>query len=191
MIDSLLAEAFINSKYRVLGRKLRPYCLWHEFLLLASENPLFCKSEEPLNVLHLEAALRICQCRFGEVPAAIKWPVLVSMKAAFLGLDKNLEVFRTYVADYNSGPQIWQNQSEGQTSLKNGPPGTIYTAISCMSLGISESRAWEMPIGMALWYSSTRQFDKSGDMDFVTEESRRKMEQLKELLDGKKQDKQG
>lgn len=179
MMDSLLTEALINREYRVLGRKLRPYCLWHEFLLLASENPLFCESGEEINITHLEAAVRICQCRFGELPGTRMSGFWVGMKAVFLGLDRQLERFRTYISDYNSGPQVWQKES---VSSKGGPPGTIYTVTQCLSLGIGEERAWEMPIGLALWYSSTRQFDKGTEMDFVTERNRRMMEQLKETL---------
>ena len=39
-----------------------------------------------------------------------------------------------------------------------------------------------MPIGIALWYSATRQFDKGGEMDFVTERNRNIMENLKKQL---------
>lgn len=173
----------MNSNYRVLGKKLRPYCLWHEFLLLASENPIFCESKEAANIAHLEAAVRICRCRFGEVPNTKISSIWSGVKAGVLGLEKQLETFRTYISDYNSGPQVWSKDSEPND--RGGPPGTIFTAVSCLSLGISEKRTWEMPIGLALWYSATRQFDKGGDMDFVTERNRRMMEDLKNQLAAK------
>lgn len=179
MIDSLLTEALINNNYRVLGKKLRPYCLWHEFLLLASENPIFCETDEPANLAHLEAAARICCCEFGQLPNPKVNSTWVSIKAVFLGVEKQLENFKTYIADYNAGPDIWQKESSDNT--KKGPPGTIYTIVSCLSMGIDEKRAWEMPVGLALWYSAARQFDKGGELDFVTEQSRRIMENLKKI----------
>ena len=183
MMDSLLTEALINSKYRVLGKKLRPYCLWHEFLLLASENPFFVESsEEEANIAHLEAAARICCCKYGELPSQkinSKW---VAVKAVILGVEKQLASFKTYIDDYNSGPQIWHEEKKEEGGSKSGPPGTIFTAVSCLSLGIDERRVWEMPIGIALWYSATRQFDKGGEMDFVTERNRNIMENLKKQL---------
>ena len=52
-----------DRRHVVLGRRLRPFCEWHRFLLLSIESPLLIPGAIP-TLADVENAVGICRARY-------------------------------------------------------------------------------------------------------------------------------
>ena len=180
MLDSKFAEAWVNKpKYRIMGRTLRPFCLWHKFLLEFYENPLFDARAGDPEPIHLEIAIRCCTTRYLEVPNTKKTPIRTALRFAGRRITKALEIFAAYIEDYNQQPDLWNKGKKGSTT--GPPPDTLRIATACMAANVQggdERYIWELPIGRANYYSSAYLYHKGAEIDYVTEQNRRMMADL-------------
>src|SRR4051812_32271987 len=95
------------SGHVVLGRRLKAFSLWHEFLLEAIESPLVravaaLPREEGAEAL--ARAVSICRCGFGEWDVAPVRGLRVMWRLMGRGLEAELSAFREYVRDYQVLP---------------------------------------------------------------------------------------
>lgn len=178
VLDKRLAESWINrGRHVVLGRALRPFCLWHKFLLEFIDSP-FVSGTQPPTLIDLELAVRVCRSRFDTPIESIFGRRGFAQKLWMLWLAKRYdaqaegEKFRQYIHDFHAHPRFWQ-PAQAPDAFDGPMPETF--SIACQLIhgggwgaGV-EAWAWEMPIGRAYWYASGFVKLAGGDLKFVAE----------------------
>jgi hypothetical protein len=171
-MDALAAEAFLNAEHRVCGLRMLPLSLGHAFTLEAIDSPFYAGQQGTATELRMAAW--ICS------RPALVLPNMDTLRCRLWkkrAIDFSAECarWRTYVADYCAGPQMWSRQTKpGEPRAEPSKiPNTINTVVRLMRLGMSERQAWATPIGMAAWYEAAAYENESGHrLDIVTEAER-------------------
>lgn len=182
------------SEHRILGVRLRKFCLWHRLLLRAAESPFVLT--KPVSLFDLRTAVGICRLRFGQskVKRPRIAPALLLAGAALRGLFTRrandpeagnplqqalhgaTSDFLSYCGDYLQDPDyaiIPSDIGRSKPRTPRGrPPQELEHAADLIHFGFSEQRAWEMPLGLANFYR-VMAFKQSGaDVDFITPEEK-------------------
>lgn len=173
MLDPKFAAAYIDNgiRHRILGVRVKPFCLWHLLLLQTIDSP-FQKCGD-VNRFDLRTAVGICRLGYREsrVRRPI-WPILTRKQ-----LGRGVMQFWDYLGDYLSKPEygiIPFGSSGGRSQRAPTPPpeivATAYDAAHGARVSIKE--AWEMPIGEA-YISQAMYFKQQGvQVDFMDQETR-------------------
>jgi len=148
-MDPLFLESFLNVEHRVLGRVLRPLCLWHHLNLDLAQSP-FVGYDSPKDSRALILAVRICRARpdstFQMLPQK-KTPTHLF----FRSLSHHTELFECYVRDFFAPPRFFKKSG----SKSPAAPWPLYVVSRLMRYGnFSADQAWTLPIGQALWFSA-------------------------------------
>ena len=169
------AEAWVNSEHKVFGYKLKPFSLWHKFLLQVYENPLIEGSEKSrdITIEDMISAIYIFRLKYPQTPNPNKLWTRIRFTFRSFKPEKEVESLKNFFSDFLSFPEFWEkkeNENKASDPVKGskGPPDVLSTASSCMSLGFKEKEAWDMPIGKAYWYASMKAIHLGADLDFVT-----------------------
>jgi hypothetical protein len=166
-LDPKYAEAFVNVPHKVLGFKLRPFSLWHKFLLEFYENPLITGGEAvPKDVLE---AIQVCRATYPNPPKRETIWTKIRILISSWDQEEEAKRFTNYVEDYLAFPEFWDKEDEGAKS-GGGAPDTLTMAVQLMELGFSEEDTWNMALGKMYWYGAATALLKGADLDFVTEE---------------------
>jgi hypothetical protein len=183
MLDSTFAAAYIDNgrRHRILGRRLRPLCLWHLLLLQTIDSPFITGGS--ISLLDLKTAIGICGLRYRNSDIKRPWfPRFTTITR----LKKNVDLFIEYIGDYSSKPEY--NVVPFDLKMPSGPPpapltppphiiATAYNVAQGARVSIRE--AWDMPIGEA-YISEAMYFRIQGaQLDFLSDEERKFQEQLK------------
>lgn len=142
---------------RVLGVRLRPFSAWHALVLAALENPYAVGGERSTSAL-IEGVL---VCRNPWHPGGDPLPSLLRFSRSrwcrFLwwwrcvarNIDRATDEFGRYVVEYQRHPTYWESTSGA--AERSGVPLPFYVShILSAYCGMDESRAWNMPLSMAL-----------------------------------------
>lgn len=156
-MDETIAEAFVNRTHTVLGRKLKPFCLWHAFALELIGNP--ARGDFPyIDFRSLYIAVEICSRGYDPDLARVLQPgrwfrlkFLVRHWGWRKRIDRELAAFAAYKRDYRSFPLDRFYDASGDPSAC-GNHLTIIARLMRQG-GYSEADAWELPEGKALWLS--------------------------------------
>lgn len=179
-LDEKFSEAFVNLDYhRVIGYKLKPFSLWHRFLLEFFDSPLIT-GEKP-NVESILQAIQICRVSFPKYPKPQSLLSKIRLLCHAFKPEVEGEKFASYVEDYAAFPELW-NKEDGEETKKSSAPETLSMAVQLMEMGFCEKDSWNMPIGKAFWYTSISALLKGADIDFVTQEEREMSENKDEIL---------
>ena len=155
-MDTRLAECFFQPPGRVdrvLGRRLRPFCLWHSLQLSAFEGV-----QAPTAYTQLALAADVCRLRAGEVyraPRGIRRRIERVRALCYArrpgALLEQIEAFADYRRAWSSGPRFWTRS--GSVACKT--PWQLLLAARLVRLsGRSWVAAWETPLGRALWLAT-------------------------------------
>jgi hypothetical protein len=183
-LEEKFAEAFIDATHTVLGRKLRPFCLWHLFLLQTLNSPYL--SAGKVTPFDLKKGVAICSTRFREHelrnPRGLRAWWQCSSTARF---EIQSNRFLEYISDHLQRPDFSIITSETtKAQVPRGQPPEVLQVV-CDVIDFTkwpERYIWQMPIGAAYWYQAM--FLKSKhDTDFLTPEERIFQAQLKAKLD--------
>lgn len=92
------------------------------------------------------------------------WVAIQLLRIPFL-FKRSARLFGEYMADYNAYPEFWDEVSlDGQESPKtvSGYPvlARVMSVIKKAQGAIGEARAWQMPIGLLVWYD-----EQLGELD--------------------------
>lgn len=188
-MDRTLAAAFIDNRaepwhparQRVLGARLRPFCLWHRFLLKSIDSPVFTGGM--LDLRSLRTAAGICRLRFGQCQVRKPWP------GAYLfrhGLQGEADRFYAYAGDYITKPEwaVVPLRPAKKGAAAPEPRGVIPEDIQIVADLVAWSHwpewyVWELPISRAYWYQMMAHRAAGLDVDYVDEDERRFQEDLK------------
>jgi hypothetical protein len=186
-LEPSFAEAFFHrlphsfderdpwSEHRVLGLRLRPFSLWHQFLLSAADSPLL-QSESEIELTDLARAVSICRCRYHQSDFGVGmrlrswWSV-----AGKGGFAKELSAFRDYIRDFQSSPEysIIPPDHAAPSTPRGQPPELLKIVDDVMhEARCSRRAAWEMPEGEARWWHAMALRRKGVDLNFMTPEER-------------------
>lgn len=213
-MDLVLAGAFIDgssdaySNTRVLGVRLRKFCLWHRLNLNTVDSPVMRKGA--ITMRDLRIAVGICRLRpFSSrvrkpwlVPTWIYFRALIAsirfrkpapatsthepkQNALQRALRKQVNAFLDYAGDYLSNPEFTIIPPEhGRNYTPRTPRGRFDDCIEhvgeLIQWGIPEKDAWGMPIGKANVYRIMAMRSSGLDVDIVTEEEKEFMKNVPE-----------
>jgi len=212
-VDPVLAGAFIDCSRsqvyyskRILGRRLKKFCLWHQFLLKTIDSPFM--SGKPVTMRDLRIAVGICSLSPFDSDNRKPWlvPTLLRLKALFAprsrrkrpaapsdgteGLNpwqrvlrRKTDAFLEYCGDYLQEPEysvipMKLSKSSTPDTRRGRLDECIEHAGELITWGIPEQRAWSMPMGMANVYRIIARRAAGMDIDVITEEEREFMNQL-------------
>ena len=150
-MDAALAESLIHCRrpHRVLGRRLRPFCLWHSFLLEWADSPL-SGAESPIGgYTALAVAARICE-RGKEPYRAPRGVALWGHRLLARvyarqprALAAQYDAWRAYRADYVAPPRFWRSARSRPAKT----PWQLFLVCRLMRGGLAVREAWELPLG--------------------------------------------
>lgn len=156
-MDALFEAAF-NRRHRILWFRLTPYCADHLMALDAINSP-YSKDNSRADAQDLIEAIRVCSRK--ELHQAIGfsfdgWIAIQLLRSKWL-LTRCAFKFAEYLADYNAYPEFWeQSNMDGANISKtiSGYPilARVLSVIKNSKGGIGEARAWQMPVGLLVWY---------------------------------------
>ena len=195
-LEPSFSEAFIHalkrpfrpqdpwSAHRVLGRRLRPFSLWHLLLLQEMESPLSPLVGGEAMPGDVAAAVAVCRCRYGEVRMSpgvgLRGLWHMAGRKAFAA---TLAGFREYVADFYVKPDytiIPSGTGGGTSATCDEPPEIMVILADAMaSAQCTRAEGWEMPVGEALWWQAMTRRARGVKLDFMTAEEIARREKLK------------
>ncbi len=173
VFDIRYVEALAHAPdHRVLGRRLRPFCLWHRLQLEFANSPLLMGGE--VTLADLEYAVAVCRTRFGELGVArpprhwwARWWAYVRQAWWNVGLEQ--QKWTAYAADYASGPKMMLSKS-GTTgeAIPDMDEALVEVALYRRMTGCDRAEPWEMPMGELAWMNAAFARQKGAKFSIVT-----------------------
>lgn len=160
-MDALLERffgAWIAPELRLLGYRLRPYCLGAALLLEAIESP-YAHLGEPVELTpaDLVIALEVCsQARWPFQRVRIRPGVWTRFKAWYMNVSPSSfaqanALFIRWIMECSAGPEFWEDENRAGGGLT--APALLSRACSLLrSTTLTEERVWSMPAGLVKWY---------------------------------------
>ena len=110
-LDEKFAEAFVNlEQHKVLGYKLKPFSIWHRFLLEFFNSPLIGGDEKP-NISHILQAISICRVSYPNYPKKQSIFSKINLLCRSWDAEKQSQKFMNYIEDYAAFPDLWKKPS--------------------------------------------------------------------------------
>jgi hypothetical protein len=198
LIEAAFAEAFIHrwprrfdardpwSGHRVLGKRLRPFSIWHALLLTREASP-FTMGGGVARVApgDLVKAVAVCQMRFpwsgpdGQIQPRFSWRTFWRMLGG--GFAMEVEAFQAYLADFQTLPEYTVIPPRNAGESRTPAPETlrlVRAVIGCT--GCSRQEAWDCPLGEARWWFALWLQERGADLDFTSAGVRAEQEQLEQ-----------
>ena len=184
-------ESFVHTEgHRVMGRKLKPFCLHYQFWLEVVDSPILIPGAK-ISVIDLEIASRICSCSYGKVariarkrPGRIqKW--WFAIRAIRTDVRRELEKLDAYLVDYSRPPErLDEPDLDKNGRPRHDFPPTLAVATCLMALGFEngdEKKIWTAPLGKMHWYAASYLRLQGADLKLVTDHDREFMEGIRKL----------
>jgi hypothetical protein len=158
--DARFVEAFANTEHRVLGVRLHPYCLWHQFNLEVAQSKVLLG--DPLTPFDLWLAVRICTTPWTphhrvpslRAPSKLRF-IWQTGRFRFL---EEVAKFQAYLDDYVSAPKLWPNTHKQVAGVEVTPDRdfdeNLELALHLVKEGtFTWAEVWTLPIGILNWCS--------------------------------------
>ena len=174
VFDPTFREAWENVPHAVFGQRLKPYSSWHRLCLEMIGSPVL--TGEPVQLLEIYAAVRICTSEYGYIPdfgAPKTWfsRLLLRYRLSRYRLSDEVNRFGEYMADFDAGPRFWS----GDETTEGGQPkcsemDRLLETVSHVirETGWSEATVWNLAIGKLNWYSAAFVKHSGVDVPFWT-----------------------
>ena len=171
-IDEAFLAALFPGSHRVLGVRLRPYCLGHLAALMAIGAPLVAGDGARIGAGDLLAAVRVCR--------SPGWPVLSPydlrprwrdavrrwwLERKPTRLRAAVQAFMDYQDAHCSFPKFYSQESTKEDDVDRGdvPTGNRLSAPFLLSrvcavvmrTSVSQAEAWQMPLALPSWMIGT------------------------------------
>jgi hypothetical protein len=177
-----LAEAFINKSYKVLGLSLKPFSLWHLFLMESAGSPMLQGGQALVRWQDIRWAVSISRSVWPNINWPSGWELAKSLLAMpYPNLYKELYNFNLYLLDHYSIPLIWQKDGDGADQNIDNLGNIVTITTSLVSAGFKLSEVWNMPVGMAYWYFVNTQRLKGAKIDIVSPNEEVAMEKVQKM----------
>lgn len=158
--DDRFVEAFANQSHTVLGRRLDPFCLWHQFNLEVAQSKVLLG--EPLTPFDLWLAVRVCTTPWtaSHFVPDLRPPSMLRFlwEMRRFNFAKEVRKFQDYYDDFASGPRYWPNdhrQEEAGAAPQRDLDENLELALYVMKEGrFTWPEVWTMPLGVLRWSSA-------------------------------------
>lgn len=168
-------ESFAHDEHRVMGRKLRPFCLYYRLWMRIIGSP-FVHADKPVGVADLELASRLCSCAFGEAEKSLRRrPGRIERWARALwmlwpgALEREAKKMIAYLRDTATGPDY----APGGESREEFPMEVLGVAALMMHGKFSREDAWMLPFGEGVWMRAAFDLLQGGKPEVLTPEQKR------------------
>ena len=183
-LDATFAHAFIDGGVtpRLLGLRVRPFCIWHLFLLHALDSPFIRKGE--VGSFELRTAIGVCRLRGGDSRIRRPAPWRLSLRSGNLRF--HVTQFLHYTRDYVVKPDyavVAPPAPRGSTPAPKIVPAPELLRVVADIVGWSGCSfrdAWELPVGQAYWWQSMALRARGERLDFMDDRHREIQRQMKE-----------
>jgi len=179
-LDLKFAESVLNLEHRVLGKKLKPFSLWHALLLDAVKSPIWI-GRGALTLPDLHAAVAICSQEWPSFN--LKAGIFTILRNSFLRgerLERESRKLLAYFSDYNAVPMLWtSDKPEDKEAKKCQLPMALDLVAWLVRHGFGEARSWNMPIGLAHWYYIACAKQRGSEIDLVSPEEQLVIDRVK------------
>ena len=149
-------EAFINCQHKVLGKRLKPFCLKHCLYLEAIESPFMRVAngeETEISRKDLELAVLICSSRGDILENLSKANYPQNWLMNFHSFKRNCTRFLGYLSDFLTIPEMWDSGS-GKHTL-NSPWILSKATLLLQKTNLTREEIWNMPLGELFWYMAS------------------------------------
>ncbi|CAN5463479.1 hypothetical protein BH20VER3_BH20VER3_01010 [soil metagenome] len=185
-MDAHFLESWFNTRHRVLGRALHPFCLNDALILSLAGSPFLAAEQEEVRYTlpDLQLAVRVCssparvflEARFNER----WWDRALTRLVAFWDRRQSLEAqcqaFVAYLDDFYAPPALWRDE-DGDEVLR--APWVLANAVFLMRhTTYRPEEIWALPIGQALWIAATLAEQNGSSAQIVSEEEAAAMTEL-------------
>lgn len=174
----------------VCGRATKPLCLRHRIILTAIKSPFVdgARPPEPSDVVAFSKVVSSYDPA-EMMPSSpsdedVKW---------YAAMKDDAEVFVRQVGeclgcieDQAKWPIFWNTTKSGRST---GAPWVLTVICNIVKNGVNLEDAWTMPESQAIWYNAVFSIANGSDINIVSEEDKRAMEQLKALEEAEKANK--
>jgi len=164
-VDKRYLNSLIDPQpFKLLGRKLYPWCLKYRVRLIAFESPLAVGGRDitPADLLFA------CQVCAEETLGEVRWVD----KLRLMRLNENPAQFKIFLnafAGYilvENWPKLWESNKKSGGDGK--VPWPLMVVANLIANGIDEKRAWEMPECQAIWYNAAFAIRKGVDVSIMS-----------------------
>lgn len=205
-VDLTFSAAFIDqqdnlvwSGTRVLGVRLRKFCLWHRLLLRTIDSPFVRKG--PVTLFDLRTAIGICRLKYGDSKIVRPWlgPFLMVVWLTLRGvlarllsrwkkpadpndmnplqkaLARRVGAFLEYCGDYLQQPEyniISPDNRATRTRRGSAPDELEHISELVVWSHWPEAVLWQMPVGRANYYRMMARKAAGCDVDVTTPEEK-------------------
>ncbi len=158
--DDRFVEAYANVDHVVLGRRLAPFCLWHQFNLEVAQSKVLLG--EPLTPIDLWIAVEVCTTPWTprhrvpdlRAPGRLRfiWEV------GRFNFRAEVAKFQAYFDDFVSPPKLWPNNHRKVDGVDVAPDRdfdeNLELALHLVKDGaFTWEQVWTLPLGMMQWAS--------------------------------------
>jgi hypothetical protein len=179
-MDLRFIKAFTApGETRLLGYRLRPFCLKHRLALHAIESP-FVTPDKPMTVLDLFVAVKICaeksirRLTFMDV---VRMSVIKSKPDK---LESYIKVFHEH-SNIGCWPKFWEKSRQQASS--NGVPWMLSVVSNLIANGWDEEAAWSLPESQAVWYHTAISIRNGNDVSILSDEDEDIMKNFKQFAE--------
>jgi hypothetical protein len=179
-LDRLFAESVVNrNNHVILGKRLKPLCLWHAVLLELIDSPLW-HGNNGVTMTDLRLAVSICSDSFPKYQIPSGWRLCWwAWRTRKSSLATEAAKFSAYIRDFNAPPMLWTKDEEAKTDKHCPLPQPLDIAAWLIRHNISEDRAWNMPIGLAHWYYVAMAKHRGAEIDLVSPSEQMAIDKIK------------
>lgn len=168
------------SAHRVLGKRLRPFSIWHALLLTREASPFTMGGGVArVSPPELVKAMRVCRLRYPDSLVSLRFSVRAFWRMLGGGFAREVEAFNAYLADFQTVPEYTVVPPKSAGESRTPAPETlrlVRAVISCT--GCSRAEAWDCPMGEARWWYALWLQECGADLDFTSAHVRAEQEQL-------------
>lgn len=197
LLEAAFTEAFFHrlprrfdardpwSAHRVLGKRLRPFSIWHALLLTQEASP-FTMGGGVARVAppDLVKAVSVCRLRYplsrpdGRMGGPrFSWRAFWRMLGG--GFAREVEAFNTYLEDFQTVPEYTVVPPKSAGEARTPAPETLRLVRAVLACtGCSRAEAWDCPMGEARWWYALWLQERGADLDFTSAHVRAEQEQL-------------
>lgn len=182
-MDGRFIDAFtlLPKQQVVCGRETRPLCLRHRIVLIAVKSPFVDGSRMPTPTDVIVFSKIISSTNMSEMMQAkpskddFEWFDRMSDEETLVG---EIEKCLSIINNQSLWPVFWENKKGGKSG---GAPWVMSVICNLVRNGVSMEEAWTMPESQAIWMNAVFSINRGAEINIVSEEDRRAMEQLREL----------
>lgn len=171
-----ISQAAIKQPFKVLGRNLKPFSLWHQLFLDASENGFALGSANKPTYHDLISAVFFCSFDYSAGLEQLASRFIGTKMAYWAWRAGNFDVmeaisdFYSYMEAHTNTPAYWVEDGHFKSGGKSGVPYAQFLKVKMMQeLGMSEVEALNTAYNDAIINHLTI-LEAKGAIRFVTED---------------------